>query len=251
MTITEHRSWVQLQLLQATTGELRYRYISLQRIRRCDKRALMQLSTRRNRCAGVAAIPHLPAAGCSNASAAAEASMVISPVMLVAEEVPIAKVKPSPKPARLVVREGKSYAPRPRSASIPRSALKRRSRYGGQTPSRPGSPSHQYEEDDAPPLPSPPPNRALPPTPPASGSEKPNRAKFRTTADAEKDLPSLPSDKIISELKETTPHIASLNLLQCRSPQPATAATRLAHFSTAFIHRIGSFLPRLLCALAF
>ena len=129
--------------------------------------------------------------------------------MLVAEEVPIPKVKQSPKPARLVVKEGKSYAPRPRSASIPRSAMKRRSRHGGQTPSRPGSPSHEYEAEEAPPLPSPPPNRALPPTPPASGSEKPRRPKAIYSTGHEKELPLLPADKIISELKETTPHVAS------------------------------------------
>lgn len=143
----------------------------------------------------------------SNASATVEARMALSPVMLVAEEVPIPKVKPSPKPPRLVVREGKSYAPRPRSASIPRSALKRRSRQGGQTPSRLGSPSHQCEEDEAPLLPSPPPNRALPPTPPASDSAKAKKAK--TPPSPDKDLPSLPADKIISELKEITPHIVS------------------------------------------
>ena len=142
----------------------------------------------------------------SNTSATAEARMALSPVMLIAEEVPIPKVKPSPKPSRVVV---KSYVPRPRSASIPRSVMKRRSRRGGHTPSRPGSPSHQYEDDEAPPLPSPPPNRALPPTPPASGSEKPKRTKHTNAADSEKDLPSLPADKIISELAEATPHIAT------------------------------------------
>jgi hypothetical protein len=145
----------------------------------------------------------------SNASATAEARMALSPVMLVAEEVPIPKVKQSPNPARIVVREGKSYAPRPRSASISCSAMKRRSRQGGQTPSRPGSPSHEYEAEEAPPLPSPPPNRALPRTPPASGSEKPKGTKATSSTDHEKELPLLPADKIISELKEATPHAVS------------------------------------------
>jgi hypothetical protein len=157
----------------------------------------------------------------SNSSATDEEKMGLSPVMLIAEEVPVPKVKPSPKPARVVVREGKSYAPRPRSASVPRGAMKRRSRTGGQTPSRPGSPSHQYEDDEAPPLPSPPPNRALPPTPPASGSEKPKKANTMNTADSAKDLPSLPANYIISKLTEATPHIAT-QLQRKPVPPPKT-----------------------------
>ena len=145
----------------------------------------------------------------SYGSAGAETTMALSPVMLVAEEVPIPKAKSPPKPTRLVVKEGKVYAPRPRSASIPRSAMKRRSRYGVQTPSRPGSPKPEYVEDEAPPLPSPPPNRALPPTPPASGSEGPGATNAADTSEREKELPHLPSSKIISKLKDSAPHIAS------------------------------------------
>ena len=142
----------------------------------------------------------------SNESPAVEARMALSPVMLVAEEVPIPKAKSPPKPARLVVKEGKSYAPRPRSASIPRSAIKRRSRQGGQTPSRPNSPSQEHGQDEAPPLPSPPPDRALPPTPP--GSEKPRGANCPNVADRQKELPLLPSHKIISQLRDTNTHVA-------------------------------------------
>ena len=106
--------------------------------------------------------------------------IALSPVMLVAEEMPVPKTKSTPKLAKVVVKEGKSYVPRPRSASIPRNAMKRRNRAGaeappGRTPSRPATPATGRQKDDMPPLPSPPPNRALPPTPPASGSEKPGR----------------------------------------------------------------------------
>ncbi|KAK3671509.1 hypothetical protein LTR78_008608 [Recurvomyces mirabilis] len=130
--------------------------------------------------------------------------MALSPVMLVAEEIPLQKSRPTPKPARLIVKDSKLYAPRPRSASIPHNSLKRQSRASGppsgvQTPvtqtSRPNSPS-QAGKDDTPPLPSPPPNRALPPTPPASGSE-------RSAKMCKKDLPTLPAYEILS--KDSTP----------------------------------------------
>lgn len=130
----------------------------------------------------------------SNGSTAAETSMALSPVMLVAEQIPISKTKSTPR----IVKEGKTYAPRPRSASIPRNAMKRRSRTGPhtpgmQTPPRSISPAGQLPENDAPPLPSPPPNRALPPTPPASGSEKPGKVKC---TENKKELPVLPPFEI-------------------------------------------------------
>ena len=133
----------------------------------------------------------------SSGSANVEARMALSPVMLVAEEIPIPKVKSPPKPAKLIVKESRPYAPRPRSASIPRSAMKRRSRQGGQTPTRPHSPNPPQQQEDTPPLPSPPPNRALPPTPPASGSEKPRKVKPAEAADFKKELPVLPAYEII------------------------------------------------------
>ncbi|KAK1043775.1 hypothetical protein LTR74_018393, partial [Friedmanniomyces endolithicus] len=55
----------------------------------------------------------------SNGSTSAEAGMALSPVMLVAEETPVPKTKSTPKPAKLMLRDDKSYARRPRSASIP------------------------------------------------------------------------------------------------------------------------------------
>ncbi|KAK1825186.1 hypothetical protein LTR12_000475 [Friedmanniomyces endolithicus] len=136
----------------------------------------------------------------SNGSNSADVRMALSPVMLVAEEIPVPKTKSTPKPAKLVLRDGKSFAPRPRSASIPYAALKRRSRTGShtpamqQTPPRYVSPMQHTSKEDSPPLPSPPPNRALPPTPPASGSERP--AKIRAT-EAKKHLPIPPVYEIL------------------------------------------------------
>jgi hypothetical protein len=124
--------------------------------------------------------------------------MALSPVMLIAEEIPVPKGKPTPKPATIVVKEGKPYSPRPRSASIPRSALKRRSRVGTRTPTRPRSPGPDPRQDDTPPLPLPPPNRALPlpPTPPASGSEKAVKSRSVRIAEVKKELPLLPTCEI-------------------------------------------------------
>lgn len=139
--------------------------------------------------------------------------MALSPVMLVAEEIPVHKTKSPPKPARVMMKDGKSYAPRPRSASIPRNAAKRRSRQGMQTPSRPNSPNGQQPKDEPPPLPSPPPNRALPPTPPASGSEKAERHKQTHANEANKELPVLPAYEIIPKTlpkrSNAVSHIAS------------------------------------------
>ncbi|KAK3696129.1 hypothetical protein LTR37_018100 [Vermiconidia calcicola] len=155
--------------------------------------------------------PISPAA--SNGSTNTE--MALSPVMLVAEEVPITKAKLPSRPAKLVVKEGKPYAPRPRSASIPRSAMKRRSRQGPHTPTRPSSPGLvQQEDDDTPPLPSPPPNRALPPTPPASGSEEPGKAKSVRKAECKKELANLPVYEILpkgtaSRRSGQAPHVAT------------------------------------------
>lgn len=141
----------------------------------------------------------------SDRSTSAGAEMTLSPVMLVAEQIPVPKTKSTPKPARLVLKDGKSYAPRPRSASM---SAKRRSRNSIQTPSRPATPGAEMHKDNTPPLPSPPPNRALPPTPPASGSEKAKRVKTSSKSssktasptDPTKELPALPSTE--ASLKE-------------------------------------------------
>lgn len=125
-------------------------------------------------------------------SAAREARMTLSPVMLVAEEVPMPKAKPQHKPARLIVREGKSYTPRPRSASVPRSAIRGKSLSRSLASTRANSPAPEPQDDEPPPLPSPPPNRKLPPTPPASGSERPRKGKPSSQLEVAKDLPPTP-----------------------------------------------------------
>lgn len=131
------------------------------------------------------------------------ANMALSPVMLVAEEVPLPKSRSTPKPTRLILRgEGSKYAPRPRSASIPRT--KRRSRGSISATSRPNTPENNRprgKKDNTPPLPSPPPNRALPPTPPASGSEvirrtKPTSKRPSPTDTKSKDLPFPPHENL-------------------------------------------------------
>ncbi|KAK5115390.1 hypothetical protein LTR85_009850 [Meristemomyces frigidus] len=153
----------------------------------------------------------------SNGSASADARLALSPVTLVAEEIPVPKRKSPCRPAKLILKEGKTYAPRPRSASIPRNAMKRRSRTATQTPCmqtppRSVSPACQRLPDDAPPLPSPPPNRPLPPTPPASGSERPAKARY---AEPKKELPVLPTFEISPKnatppkRQELLPHVAT------------------------------------------
>lgn len=85
-------------------------------------------------------------------------AMTLSPVMLVAEEIPLSKPRSSNSKA-----SGK-YAPRPRSASVPRS--QRQSRPGTRTPSRPSTPTEgSHRKQHTPPMPLPPPMKALPPTP--------------------------------------------------------------------------------------
>ncbi|EME48877.1 hypothetical protein DOTSEDRAFT_49267 [Dothistroma septosporum NZE10] len=124
--------------------------------------------------------PILPTASSPAKARDLPSDIEMSPVMLVAEEIPAPNTKSKPNPAKLVLKEGKPYAPRPRSASYARIAAKSRSRTSvnnsveNSNHSSPRSKSpRRHQTDDAPPLPSPPPpNRALPPTPPGSGSER-------------------------------------------------------------------------------
>ncbi|KAK0257819.1 hypothetical protein LTS09_007433 [Friedmanniomyces endolithicus] len=171
----------------------------------------------------------------SNGSTSAEARMALSPVMLVAEEIPVPKTKSTPKPAKLVLRDGKSYAPRPRSASIPHAVLKRRSRTGShtsamqQTTPRSVSPMQHTSKEDSPPLPSPPPNRALPPTPPASGSERP--AKIRAT-EAKKHLPIPPVYEILPKAhtppkrSDPLPHVVTRAQRKSISPKDSSLGSK-------------------------
>lgn len=155
---------------------------------------------------------------------AAQAGLCLSPMMLVAEERPVPKTKTPPRPAKLIVKDvkSKSFAPRPRSASLPRSTFKQRrlSRNSNSIHSSPrvSSPVSRQQEADAPPLPSPPPNRALPPTPPASapasGSEKPNTGAKRSQQLHSKELLNVPSHDVSpnstsSKKNHALPHIAT------------------------------------------
>lgn len=181
----------------------------------------------------------------SNLSGSADGHMTLSPVMLVAEEIPLPRAKGSTRPAKLIMKEGKSYAPRPRSASIPRSALKRRSctaapgTPAAQTPPRALSPVRKLEKDDTPPLPSPPPNRALPPTPPASGSEKPKKVRAtERAAESRKELPIPPTYEIAPKLSsqpgrvDAVPHVASQ--VQRKSTGPKDSG-RTARFDARLV----------------
>lgn len=178
------------------------------------------------------------------------ANMALSPVMLVAEEVPLPKARSTPKPTRLILRgEGSKYAPRPRSASMSRTAMKRRSRGSVVSISRPSTPDTckpRSKKDTTPPLPSPPPNRALPPTPPASGSEfakkhKPSSKRLSPTDSKTKDLP-LPPNQVLSpaplqprhqhqlssSLSKPLPHITTQDLRTTSSSSSSNNTTRAA-----------------------
>lgn len=170
----------------------------------------------------------------ATSSASGAVNVSLSPVMLVAEQIPMTKTKSPSKPSKLIVKDGgKSYAPRPRSAS-----MKRRSRHGAQTPSRPNSPNGEKAtiEDDTPPLPSPPPNRALPPTPPASGSEKTTRVKATSAMNRKGEnalpaLPALPAEdqeyhtapKLLTTLPKRLDRLAQINTQI--HPQPTLTCT--------------------------
>lgn len=128
-----------------------------------------------------------------------------SPNMLVAREAPPSRARLTPRSAKLVLKEGKSYAPRPRSASMGKITTRRKSRTSNSLHSsvRSKSPAtiRSKETPSLPPGPvpsphiaSPPPTRALPPTPPVSGSEKSKKAK--STVEVRKDLPTVPSYEV-------------------------------------------------------
>lgn len=161
-------------------------------------------------------------------TASRESTMALSPVMLVAEEVPAPKMRSTTRPAKLVVEKGK-YAPSPRSASMSRNS-KRRSRTSMQMPSGANSP-HENDDDEAPPLPSPPPNRALPPTPPASGSEKPNKVKLPESNKKDLPMPPMyeinPKDATSAKTSEHVLHVASQAQRKSIGPKEVSKAARI------------------------
>jgi hypothetical protein len=188
------------------------------------------------------------------------ANMTLSPVMLVAEEVPLPKARSTPKPTKLILRgEGSKYAPRPRSVSMSRTAAKRRSRGSIATISRPSTPEiskSRSKKDTTPPLPSPPPNRALPPTPPVSGSEvikkqKPNSKRPSPTDSKTKELP-VPPNEILSppplqlrqqqhtsaSLSKSLPHITTQDLRTTSSSSSSNNTTRAAARIDARLERL-------------
>lgn len=127
-----------------------------------------------------------------------ESKLDSSPVTLMAAEIALPKAKSSPRATRIAVSNQRVYTPRPRSASMPRLSGKRFSRASCCEVPRPSTPEGRSPEQEmAPPLPSPPPNRALPPTPPASGSEGLRRKQPKTTSSLRKspqhEMPPRPS----------------------------------------------------------
>ncbi|KAF2722193.1 hypothetical protein K431DRAFT_284138 [Polychaeton citri CBS 116435] len=173
--------------------------------------------------------------------------MTVSPIMLVAEEMPFQKAKPAPKPAKLVL-QSKPYVPRPRSASIPRNAAKRRSRCaanGMQTPPRSVSPiKREAKREETPPLPSPPPTRALPPTPPASGSERSARLAIPSNAvqsvtDDIKELPRTPAYEVsVSSEKRHLRDSKQAGAIPHVSTQDASRHAKASSTNAARISRI-------------
>ncbi|KAK3615833.1 hypothetical protein LTR22_027279 [Elasticomyces elasticus] len=166
-----------------------------------------------------------------NGSKTADSCMAISPVMLVAEEMPAPRTRSMSKPVRLVTRFGECYAPRPRSASVPPDALLRRSRTGSHTPvaqqtsSRSVSPLVPVLMEDTPLVPCPPPNRALPPTPPALGFEKPARLRL---SEAEKILSIPPLSDMLPRQPEVVPHVFTQVQRKSISPEgPDTTASKM------------------------
>lgn len=186
--------------------------------------------------------------------------VALSPVMLVAEEVPLPKARSTPKPTRLILRgEGSKYAPRPRSASMSRAALKRRSKGSAGTTSRPSTPDvskPKVKKDTTPPLPSPPPNRALPPTPPVSSSEvikrhKPISKRPSPTDASTKELPLPPSEPLSppplqlrhqhqpsSSFSKGLPHITTQDLRAATSSTSSNNANRAAARIDARLERL-------------
>lgn len=180
--------------------------------------------------------------------------MTLSSVMLVAEEVPATRPKPPPKPSKSSARESKSYAPRPRSASIPRNAMRRRSRQASRTPSRPGSPGGDHMSEDAPPLPSPPPTKALPP-PPLLSIEVPRSKQDiqLTPVDYQKQLPCSPLHEVAPNapcLKRGArlPHVATQSQRKRVPPKQPNASADDVHLRLEALEKNNALLSAALTA---
>ncbi|WPG97554.1 Hypothetical protein R9X50_00033100 [Acrodontium crateriforme] len=136
-------------------------------------------------------------------------ALTLSPVMLIAEEIPLFKNKPSRGTMKVVAKERKGYAPRPRFASMSR---KRRSRVTQSQPRSTTPMELQRSKVPTPPLPSPPPNRCLPPTPPASASERPSKSRISVSKEI---FPGIPfseishGNSIPRQIAESLPHVGT------------------------------------------
>lgn len=159
-----------------------------------------------------------------------QAGLEMSPIMMLAEKVPVPKTTKSPKPPKLILKDSKSkvFKPRPRSASLPRNAFQHRSRHSTSSRSSPRNKSHRASVEDVPPLPSPAPMRALPPTPPQSGSEKPtqNTGAKRIQSRELSTVPSHDVSPISTGSKKHYPHIATQRKTSGERKVPGKTANR-------------------------
>ncbi|PPJ49607.1 hypothetical protein CBER1_01946 [Cercospora berteroae] len=157
-----------------------------------------------------------------------QAGLQMSPMMFVAEQVPVPKTTKTPSSPKLIMRESKAssmapYKPRPRSASLPRNALRHRNRQSSSNRSSPRSSSPVLRASldivCSADLPSPPPTRAPPPTPPQSVIEKPAVSNTGAKRSVQgKELPTLPSYEV-----------SPISTSSTKKFPPITAAHRKPH----------------------
>ncbi|GIZ39275.1 hypothetical protein CKM354_000266400 [Cercospora kikuchii] len=174
-----------------------------------------------------------------------QAGLQMSPMMFVAEQVPVPKTTKTPSSPKLIMRETKSssktpYKPRPRSASLPRNALRHRNRQSVSNRSSPRSSSPvlraSFDIVSSVDLPSPPPTRAPPPTPPQSVIEKPAVSNTGAKRSVQgKELPTVPSyevSPISTSSAKKFPHIVATqrkpHTERNNKPEPSTSTTNRA-----------------------
>ncbi len=141
-------------------------------------------------------------------------TMTLSPVMLVTEEVPLQRPKATSRSAK--------YAPRPRSASRP--GNRRHSRQGSRTPTRTNSPVKTYRIEDAPPLPSPPPTKALPPTPQGSDDRRLAQAERSITRYAKHAAPVIALNEVAANIANSRAATKTSQLVT-QAPDRTSAST--------------------------